>query len=188
MNDISKASELFKFILYADDTNLNTNIELVIAQNSSSDISNILNTELDSISDWLACNKLSLNVKKTKYMIFHKPKKKIPKLKLMMNNIIIERVSDFDFLGITLNENLSWKTHIDKIANKISRCIGILNRQKHFIPLTSKLHIYSSLILSHINLGILAWGYKCERIVKLQKKAVRIVSLSKYNAHTEPIF
>ena len=64
MNDISKASELFKFILYADDTNLNTNIELVIAQNSSSDISNILNTELDSISDWLACNKLSLNVKK----------------------------------------------------------------------------------------------------------------------------
>ena len=51
----------------------------------------------------------------------------------------------------------------------------------------SKLHIYNSLILSYINYGILVWGYSCERITKLQKKAVRIVSLSKYNAHTEPI-
>ena len=51
----------------------------------------------------------------------------------------------------------------------------------------SRLHIYNSLILSYINFGILSWGYQCERIVKLQKKAVRIVSLSKYNAHTEPI-
>jgi hypothetical protein len=48
--------------------------------------------------------------------------------------------------------------------------------------------IYNSLILSHLNFGILAWGFKCERIVKLQKKAVRIVITSKYNAHTEPIF
>ena len=105
-----------------------------------------------------------------------------------MNETEIERVSNFDFLGLTLNEHLSWKTHIDKIANKISRSIGILNRQKHFIPLQSKLHIYSSLVLSYLNFGILSWGYKCDRIVKLQKKAVRIISLSKYNAHTEPIF
>ncbi len=48
--------------------------------------------------------------------------------------------------------------------------------------------MYNSLILSHINYGILTWGYNCERIAKLQKKAVRIISLSKYNAHTEPIF
>ena len=105
-----------------------------------------------------------------------------------MNDTIIERVTNFDFLGLTLNEHLNWKPHIDKIANKISRTIGILNRQKHFLPLHSKLHIYSSLILSYINFGILSWGYQCERITKLQKKAVRIISLSKYNAHTEPIF
>ena len=51
----------------------------------------------------------------------------------------------------------------------------------------SRLHIYNSLILSYINFGILAWGYQCERIIKLQKKAIRIVNLSKYNAHCEPI-
>ena len=48
--------------------------------------------------------------------------------------------------------------------------------------------LYNSLILSHLNYGILAWGYKSERIAKLQKKAIRIISLSKYNAHTEPLF
>lgn len=188
INDIAFASNLFKFIIYADDTNLNTSIEIIAEQNPNCDISEILNQELANVSNWLKCNKLSLNVAKSKYMIFHKPQKRIQPLHLIMNDTTIERVSNFDFLGLTLNENLNWKSHIDKISNKISRSIGILNRHKYFIPLSSKLHIYSSLILSYLNFGILSWGYQCERIVKLQKKAVRIISLSKYNAHTEPIF
>jgi hypothetical protein len=64
----------------------------------------------------------------------------------------------------------------------------ILNKLKHFLPLTAKVLIYNSLILSHLNYCILAWGYQCTRIEKLQKRIVRILSLSKYNAHTEPIF
>ena len=187
INDISFASKIFKFIIYADDTNLSTSIELITQKDSNIDISTILNCELSKISDWLSSNKLSLNVSKTKYMIFHKPQRKINPLLLTMNNTTIERVSNFDFLGIVLNEHLNWKPHIDKISNKISRSIGILNKNKHFIPLQSKLHIYSSLILSYLNFGILTWGYKCDRIVKLQKKAVRIISLKKYNAHSEPI-
>lgn len=188
INDISSASNIFKFIIYADDTNLNTTVELVAKQDPNVDISTILNTELAKISDWLKTNKLSLNVKKSKYIIFHMPQKKINSLQLIMDNSEIDQVPNFDFLGLTLNENLSWKTHIDKISNKISRTIGILNRLKHFLPQQPKLFIYSSLILSHLNFGILAWGFKCDRIVKLQKKAVRILSNSKYNAHTEPIF
>lgn len=188
INDIACASKLFKFIIYADDTNLTTNIELVVQQNPHVEISTILNRELSMISDWLGCNKLSLNVGKSKYMIFHKPGKIIPPLQLAMNDTDIERVTEFDFLGLSLNDNLSWKNHINKISNKISRSIGILNKHKHFIPLESKLHIYSSLILSHLNFGILNWGYQCERVEKLQKRAVRIITLGKYNAHTEPIF
>ena len=188
INDIVFASNIFKFIIYADDTNLSTSIELVAEQNPGKDISSILNNELSNISDWLKCNKLSLNAQKSKYMIFHKPRKKLKELHLAINETEIDRVPNFDFLGLTLNENLNWKQHIDKISNRISRSIGILNRQKYFIPLHSKLHIYNALILSHINLGILSWGYQCERVTKLQKKAVRIIYLSKYNAHTEPIF
>ena len=188
MNDIVSASNVFKLIIYADDTNLNTSIELISEYHPNIDINVILNKELSLISDWLKCNKLSLNVTKTKYMIFHEPQKKIPKLKLIKNDTIIEQVSNFDLFRLTINEHLNWKPHIDKISNKISRSIGILNRHKHFIPIQSKLHIYSSLILSYLNYGILVWGYECDRIMKLQKKAVRIISLSKYNAHTEPIF
>lgn len=188
INDVAMASKTFKFIIYADDTTLTTTLELVAIENPNMDICTVLNNELTNISDWLKVNKLSLNVKKSKYMIFHKPQKKVEPLILIMDNTTIERVYEFDFLGLSLNENLTWKTHIDKIANKISRCIGILNRLKYFLPLEIKLTIYSSLILSHLNFGILLWGYQCERIIKLQKKAIRILSLSKYNAHTEPIF
>lgn len=188
INDVTFASNLFKFIIYADDTTLNTTIELVASRHHTTDISASLNEELSYITDWLKVNKLSLNVKKSKYMIFHKPQKKIKQLHLTMNGSTIERVSEFDFLGLTLDENLNWKKHINKISNKISRCIGILNRLKYFLPLNARLLIYSSLILSYLNLGILAWGYSCERIIKLQKKSIRILYLSKYNAHTEPLF
>ncbi len=73
-------------------------------------------------------------------------------------------------MDLTLNEHLNWKSYINKIANKLSRSMGILNKLKHVLPLSAKLHIYNSLILSHLNFCILACGYKCDRIVKLQKK------------------
>ncbi len=65
--------------------------------------------------------------------------------------------------------------------------MGILNKLKHILPKKAKLHIYNSLILSHLNFGIVAWGYQCDRIFKLQKK-IRIICISKYNAYTEPLF
>ena len=120
-------------------------------------------------------------------MIFHTVNKRIPKLTLEIENTTIEQVSEFNFLGITLDEHVKWNKHIDKIANKISRNIGIINSMKHFLPIGTKTLIYNSLIVSHINYGLMLWGYSCGRIEKLQKKVVRIISLSKYNAHTEPI-
>ncbi len=88
----------------------------------------------------------------------------------MIDNTKIERVYKLNFLGLTLNENLNWKNHINKISNKISKTIGILNKLKHFLPLKTEILYYNSLILSHLNFVILDWGYKCERIVKLQIK------------------
>ncbi len=66
--------------------------------------------------------------------------------------------------------------------------MGILKKLKHFIPIKTKILIYNSLVLSHLNFEILAWGFQCARLTKLQKKIIRILSRSKYNAHTEPIF
>ncbi len=93
-------------------------------------------------------------------MIFHTPQKKVNTMQLNIENTNVCRVYEFNFLGLTINENLNWKSHIDKIANKISKSMGILNKLKHFLPLNAKMLIYNSLILSHINflysnLGIL---------------------------------
>ncbi len=147
-----------------------------------------INSEIACINEWLKCNKLSLNISKCKYMIFHMPRKRINQLQLNIENIAIDRVSDFNFLGLTINEHLNWKSHTDKLSNKISKTMGVLNKLKHFVPLNARVMIYNSLILSHLNYCILAWGYRCERISKVQKRIVRILSISKYNAHTEPIF
>ena len=75
------------------------------------------------VYDWLAVNKLSLNINKTKYMIFHAMNKNVEGLvtEPVIDNVPIERVRDFNFLGLNLNEHMSWKPHIDMIANKVTK-------------------------------------------------------------------
>ena len=97
-------------------------------------------------------------------------------------------MSSFKFLGLILDENMTWKSHTDNIANKISRTTGLLNKLKHYLPSSILETLYKSLILCHLNFSILAWGFQHSRLSKLQKKAIRTITNSKYNAHTEPLF
>ncbi len=90
--------------------------------------------ELACISDWLKTNKLSLSIEKSKYMIFHTTQKKVALLQLKIDHAPIDRVYEFNFLSLTINENLNWKSCISKIADKISKSMGILNKLKHFLP------------------------------------------------------
>jgi len=80
------------------------------------------------------------------------------------------------------------KLCINNISNKICKIIGIMKKLKNYFPEITLKILYNSLINSHLNYGILCWGYRCNSIVKLQKKALRTISNSKYNAHTQPIF
>ena len=107
---------------------------------------------------------------------------------LMINNAIIERVSEFNFLGLTVNEHMNWNSHTQKIANKLSRTLGVTNRLKRHLPFSAMKLMYDSLILSHLQFGITNWGFEWERISKLQKRALRIMTNSRYNAHMEPLF
>ena len=187
MNDIPNSSDWFKFISFADNTSLINSCNLSLSQNDASIVDNI-NIELSKIYEWLAVNKLSLNISKTKFRIFHHPNKKIRNIQIKINDIDIERVADFCFLGLTINEHLTWKTHIDKISSKVSKFNGILNKLKHFLPHQVLRSLYCSLIQSQINYCILAWGFDHNKLEKYQKKSIRIISCSRYNAHTEPIF
>ena len=114
ISDFTRASSIVDFICYADDTTLFSTLNnLVNAQNINPDI--IINKELAKINEWLEINKLSLNVTKTKFMVFHRQHKHraikppVPKIK----NKNIEKVEQFKFLGLTLDSNLNWKKHSD---------------------------------------------------------------------------
>ena len=99
----------------------------------------------------------------------------------------IEQVPTFNFLGITLDEILSWKNHTKMVANKISRVMGILFRLKNIFPKEILLTLYNTLIYSYINYGLLVWGIESSRIDVLQKEAIRLVTTSAYIAHTTPL-
>ena len=171
-------------IKYADDSTIYKSIE---KSNLDTSLANI-NTELEKIADWLKLNKLSLNVKKSKHIVFHNRWKRVPDLNSESDRNTIDKTSEFSFLGLTINENLTWKNHVNIISNKISRISGLLNRLRNYLPTYTKLQIYNSLILPHCYYGILAWGFEMNRIYKIQKASIRSITNSKYNAHTEPLF
>ena len=125
-------------------------------------------------------------------MIFHSARKSIDHdtFNIKLNNISIENVNSFNFLGITLDENLNWNEHINQISLKLSRNIGLLGKLKHFLPGYILKILYNSLILPHLTYGIMAWGNSknSPRLFRLQKKAIRVITNSKFNDHTEPLF
>ena len=187
INDFPLSSNFFKFIMYnADDTTLYSQFDN--ARIANHDIELEINNELTNINDWLKINKLALNIKKYKYMISTKAHSEPKKLELKIDNINIEYVNFFNFLGLTIDSRLTWENHTINMSNKCLRIIGTLNRIKYFVPLNIRLMLYNTLILPHLNYCVTAWGYQCNRIIKLQKKAIRTVMISSYNAHTEPFF
>ena len=182
VNDAATVSPLFKCILYADDTTL-------ISTFCSASPAQLLCSELNNVFMWLCSNKLSLNIAKTKYMVFHSPNKPPPEFpNLYINSSILERVNEFNFLGINITSTLSWKLHQSQLCKKLSRTVGILKRLQHMVPSSILLNIYNSLFVSHISHSVLVWGHKFDRIFKLQKKAIRLVFKCKYNAHTSVLF
>ena len=92
------------------------------------------------------------------------------------------------FLGILIDENLSWKQHISYLNSKISRTLFTINQVKHFLPYDSLTKLYSTLVESHLSYGIMTWGNASEcakyKILLLQKRAIRAINKANYNSHT----
>ena len=184
INDLITVSDKLKFVMYADDTTIYFNIEEFDQYNLQQDITK----ELENITLWLKRNKLSLNVQKTRLMVFHRKQKQIKELNIVINGITIESVESFNFLGLIIDEGLSWKKHTDVVRNKISKVVGILYRLHNIFPRYILQTLYNSLITSYINYGLLLWDAESYRIELLQKEAIRLITNSSYTAHTTPLF
>ena len=188
VNDIMTVTKKFHPIVYADDTTLTTSINFSV---DDSDSEMQLNKELNKINDWLKINKLTLNINKTKCMIFHthqKSTKYITKPKLSIDNVELEFVDEFNFLGILIDKHMTWKSHVTVIAKKLTKTIGIMSRLRNTLPYYSLKTIYNSLILPYLNNGLFIWGWQSSKLFSLQKRAIRIIANLGYLSHTTLAF
>ena len=103
---------------FADDTNL------IYINKSLKNIASRINRDLKGLTDWLNANRISLNVSKTEYMIFRGTRKKIVfDLKLKINGKRLYSSPSVKYLGIIIDENLSWKKHLTELSKKLSRAV-----------------------------------------------------------------
>ena len=188
INDLPLASNKFKFINFADDTTLLSNLNDFNSNFKNQDIGKNINEELSKIIFWLESNGLTINKQKTKFMLFHNKGKKFLVPTIIIEDIKIELVENFNFLGLLINKQLSWEGHLYNISNKISKIIGIMSKIKYFVPKSCLMNLYTALIMPHINYCILVWGHTNKKIFKLQKKAIRIINLAPFICHTDPLF
>ena len=104
----------------------------------------------------------------------------------------LTRVKEAKFLGITIDENLTWNKQIDNVRKSCVRNIGVLNKLKQFLPAQALYRLYFSLVLPYLNHGLLLWGNANKttlgKVYKLQKRALRIISNSHYLFSSKPLF
>ena len=122
-------------------------------------------------------------------MLFHPRQKDVSHMALepTLNGEKIEQVDSFNLLGVVIDKHISWKYHTEMLSNKTSKCCGVLSRLKKYLPLFIPKTLYFSMVHSQLSYSLLTWGFDSNRIAKLQTRCVRIITRSKYNAHTQPL-
>ena len=155
-----------------------------------------MNNELKSVSTWFKENKLSINIDKTKWTIFHPTSKKrfMPTKfpELFIDSITLKRETVTKFFGVFIDENVTWKPHIYTISTKISKSIGIFYRARLIIPRKQLNQLYFSFVHSYLNYTNLAWGStlktKLSTLYRQQKHSIRLLSFKDQFTHSRPLF
>lgn len=186
VNDLYLVSKIMFFILFADDTNIflsDKNYNNLIAKT---------NSELSKIHLWFQTNKLSINVKKSSFMLFTHRHETLPDKDVKMADNCLAKVPYAKFLGVLIDEKLNWKKHISFISNKIAKNIGIISKIRHVIPRRCLISLYYTLIYPFLSYCNIVWAstYKTnlKHIFTLQKRLVRISTFSEPLTSSAPLF
>ena len=179
INDFSGVSDKLFYVLFADDTNVFL---------SGKDINILIDTiqfELTKLHDWLLANKLTLNIAKTHFMIFHRARHKNHSINIKINKVHIEQTKHTKFLGVIFDDNLDWSKHISYINRKIAKGIGIICRAKKYFNTSALINLYNAFVFPYLIYCVEVWGNALsthiQPLVKLQNKIVRIIT---YSYHT----
>ena len=193
INDLPNSCKFFS-LLFADDTTFQ------LSSNNLNTLFSEANIELKKAADWFQSNKLTLNISKTKYILFREKKMQVnfENLNLKIGHEKIERIGNecktkfFKFVGHHLDEHLTWDSQINHVSGKLASANYAIARIKNFLPRHVRMTLYNSLFRSHMEFGVLAWGgvrpAKLKKITNLQKKCIRNVAGKTHRSHTDPLF
>ena len=130
INDLPNISKILNFYLFADDTNI------YLDSSSLKDIERTINMELQKLYLWLNVNRLSLNIDKTNFLIFHPYNKNLKQhVTIKINKKAIKEKEFIKYLGVLVDSSLSWKHHISNLTKKISRSIGVMYKLRPFFTI-----------------------------------------------------
>ena len=173
--------------MYADDTHL------TYAGVSTDNIESCLNNDLAKVHNWLTANKLTLNTTKTEFMLIGS-RQRLSTLtnfsRPEINGAPIDQVANAKSLGVIIDDNLSWSSHIDKLTKKIASGIGAIKRVRHLVPQATLQNIFSALVQPHLDYCNVVWG-NCgvtlqQKLQKLQNsRAARVLTYSSYEASAD---
>ena len=184
INDLPNISRNCSTILFADD------LTISFCDSDLENLENSFNNEIPKLINWTLQNRLTINYEKTFYLIFTTRNISLPQLTI--NNFVINRKSEGKFLGVIIDQNLKFNSHIRYISNKISKSIGILHRIKNYLPISTLRSLYFSFINPYLLYCNLIWGgtyfIHLDILVKLQKRAIRIVNKCSFLSHTNSLF
>ena len=186
VNEVPNISNNFTTCMFADDTSF------LFKGRCITELFNVCNRGLEMFSDWCIANRLSVNIHKTKFMVFSN--RSIPAIlpNLFLNGAPLDRVSSIRFLGIELDHNLKFDLHINNIANKISKINGIIYKMRGNFPRYILTKLYFSLIEPHLNYCSIIFGNSYQNHLDsleiAQRKCVRTIFGANFLAHPNPIF
>ena len=186
INDLGCVSSSTTSILFADDTNL------FKTGNDLNKMQEELNFELSKISHWLKVNKLSLNIGKTHFMVFTNKKKRLDELNIMIDGIKIEEVRKTKFLGVIIDNKLSWKDHVTHVANKVSRGLGMIIKARNYLNTKGLITLYYTFVYPYLTYCNHIWGNIYQSNLKhlciLQNKILRIIAGVKPRVSAGPLY
>ena len=180
---VSVSPQLF-YVLFADNSNIfrsGREIDLVISEMN------------EALGEWLNTNKLTLNIKKTHFMIFSSPKSNIqPTSDIIINGQSIDRVESTRFLGVLVDSKLDFKQHISHIRKKAAKGIYVLSRARRYFDEITMKELYYAFIHPYFHYCHEVWGSTrdtyLDPLIKLQKRAIRIVAGVPRRHHTFELF
>lgn len=187
VNNINKIGLTGHLTLYADDTCL------FYFDKSINDIMTDAQRDLNLLTEWLKFNLLTVNASKTSYMILAAKNKQIPTFTpLTINNEIIKRSSAEKYLGLWIDDKLTWNLHINHIRTKLISLLGALRKIAHCIPYQVRNVIYNSLVKSHLEYMIEIWGSAAATHLKqlqtTQNKIIKILHHYNYLTPTKTLY